>query len=126
MSWDAIRRIVEERVTDEWTDASVPFVFEEQKHEHDWNTWMRVTVRFDESENAALGKLIRYPGRVIVQVFAPKGKGTGASLRISEAVAALFQNQTFGHLTFYAGSIIQAGQREQYIQHNVYIPFFYQ
>lgn len=126
MSWNAVRQIVEERMKAAWPHADVPVVFEEQKHHLLCETWVRCTVRFEESENAAMGRRVREHGLVIVQVFAPKGRGTGRILTLAESARDIFQNQTFGQLTFYAGSLVQVGPRDQYIQNNVQIPFFYQ
>lgn len=123
MSWDAIRQIVEQRFETLWKDT--PFVFEEQKRKDDHDTFARCVIRFQESENAALGKVVRENGRVYVQVFHPKGKGTGPGLRLAEKARDIFQNETIGKLTFYAGSIEKI-KNENRLQYNVSIPFFYQ
>lgn len=126
MSWNAVRQIVEERMKAAWPHPDVPVVFEEQKHHLTCETWVRCTIRFEESENAAMGQLVRENGLVIVQIFAPKGKGTGRVLALADDARKVFQNSTFGKLTFYAGSLVQVGQRDLYLQNNVQIPFFYQ
>lgn len=126
MTWVPIHKLIEETFTDAWSGTTpiaygnVPF----KRPPH--GPYVRITVLFMESENAALGKAVRDNGFAVIQIFTPKKEGERNNLVLADQANVVFQNKTFGKLTFYAGSVNQVGETEGYLQSNVSIPFFYQ
>ncbi|MGE4486369.1 MAG: phage tail terminator-like protein [Synergistaceae bacterium] len=126
MSWAAIHKQIEEEFTSQWAGAT-PIAYGDtpfRRPQH--GPFVRITVLFMESENAALGQVVRDNGYAVIQVFTPKKEGERNNLTLADQAKAVFQNKTFGKLTFYAASVNQVGETEGFLQSNVSIPFYYQ
>lgn len=124
--WNTIHSLVETTFTTAWAEAT-PVAYGNAPFDKPENgAFVRVTVLFSESENAALGGAVRDNGVVVVQVFTPKNEGERNNLALAQQAREVFQNKTFDKLSFYAGSVTQVGLTQGYLQSNVSIPFYYQ
>lgn len=126
MTWATIHKQIEEEFTSAWA-AQTPIAYGDVPFKRPTNgPFVRITVLLMESENAALGKAVRDNGFAVIQIFTPKMEGERNNLALADVAKVVFQNKTFGKLTFYAASVNQAGETEGFLQSNVSIPFYYQ
>lgn len=125
-AWAAIR----ERFESQWTATPIAWpnrVFDPPAEE----PWVRFAISMGEGFQVDLNPnpRERHPGVVIVQVFTPLDKGTGAGELLGEDVAAVFRrwSTTFpmGSVLFQTPSVLYAGKRDGWAQHNVRAPFWF-
>jgi hypothetical protein len=91
--------------------------------------WVRATVLGGEAQQATLGDVggrrFRVTGVVVVQVFAPTGRGPIAALDLADDVAAVFEGVTTGGVVLGASTISPAGRDGEFFQVNVRTPFYF-
>lgn len=89
--------------------------------------WVRFTLRSADANQADMAPdpRFRHDGAVIVQVFVPKGAGSGRALELGDRAAALFRATTIGPAVFRAPRIDEIGDDGRgWWQVNVIAPYF--
>lgn len=81
--------------------------------------WIRASVFFHESQNAAIGTdYVRISGLFIVQAFQRYDTGEGAFLVIADHVKAIMENKTLAGTVFtYAASVHPVGDSVRQLNH---------
>lgn len=92
----------------------------------DSSPWVRLTVRGDLEEQAALGggsTLWRNRALITAQVFAPEGERHTA-LTLGDTIAGIYRGASFGDVNCQGASVRQIGLLHGWQQVNVDIPFY--
>jgi hypothetical protein len=91
----------------------------------------RISIGWTGRVNAAIGGAkIRVSGLLYLQVFVPEGAGTKDLTDAGDALAAIFDNQTFPHLSGDGNVVCSAvvphetGARDGYEQQTYSVPFY--
>lgn len=90
------------------------------------NVWCRVNVRIATPFQATLGlgRMFRYPGVLIVQIFAPKNTGTQATDELIDAINAAFRGISASGVVYRVPQPIVVGDKDGYWQTNVNCEFY--
>jgi len=106
-----IRSNFEQRFNTNWTSTTV-IAWENSDLVVPSDYWVRFTVLPFETENAALGTRTNKKGLIILQVYGPKGKGTGKLYELADDFNTLMENYRFPGLDLftYAGALEVIGE----------------
>lgn len=89
--------------------------------------WVRLSVLFGTSDKKSIGSLganvSRHPGVVMVQIFAPIGKGDKDSFDLVDKVKAAFVPGTYSNVTYRTGSVVNLPREGSWFRTNFNIPF---
>lgn len=95
MNYSKIRELVETRVNDNWTSTSI-LAWENSDIEIPANDyWARLTILPTRGVNAELGSKVKKSGLIILQMYAPKGLGTGKLYELADTFNSLMENYRF-------------------------------
>ena len=95
MNYAQIRQIIEQRVHDNWTDTSL-IAWENSEVEVPANDyWVRLTILPTSGDNSELGTRTKKSGLIILQIYGPKGVGTGKLYELADSFNSLMENYRF-------------------------------
>jgi len=126
MSFDTIRRDIENRVADNWMVTPVAYEnapFEEPQSE----PWIRVRIFDDVTRRITIGNpaTYRHAGLLVLEIFTPKNSGTGTARTYAGTLATLFRDVQFSGLTFREPSLSNGGEENGWFKMNLSTPFFW-
>ena len=128
MSYNAIRAIIESRITAEMAKSPVyPVSYQNVPFTPPNNSpWLQAFIRFGDDNYATLQTFNRQTGTLVVNVFTPQGQGTAANLTIAKRLKDLFDRLTLDGIIFDAASgpaQVLPASPEAYYQTQVTITF---
>jgi len=125
MDFTTLQTTLEQYFETQWA-ARTPVTYENTKFDTSSTSWVRFTVKSDISKNAALGSSAnRISGEIVVQVFTPLYRGTGAGNLIADDLITVLQNKNISGIFTYALTKVNVGnaQKQGYYQQNCSINF---
>ena len=101
MTKNEIRQVIEEKFSAEWSSTTI-VGWENSTIEVPTNDyWVRLTVLPIRGSNAALGQRTRTSGFIVLQVFGPKGVGTGKLFELIDDFNDIMENYRFPGLDLF-------------------------
>ena len=95
MTFAQIRQQIEQRFNDNWSSTTIK-AWENSDIEVPTNDyWVRLTILPTIGENAELGTRTKKSGLIILQIYGPKGVGTGKLYELADDFNSLMENYRF-------------------------------
>jgi len=101
MNYSDVRYNLEKRFNDNWTDTDVIVWENSDSVVPTTDYWVRLTILPTSGENAELGSRVKKTGLVILQIYGPKGLGTGKLFELADSYNTLMQNYRFPGLDLF-------------------------
>ena len=132
MGFSTSNGTIRQRFDELWDtyNPTIPYTFDDQG-ESDFpsrdSAWARLSILNGEGFQVEMGMTNRwrYPGIAVVQLFVPKGSGTGLAEQVADSMKLIFQGRTISGVVFKATSLLKAGESEPWVQYNISTPFHF-
>ena len=130
MSYADEERAFHERLAANWTTTPIKYgsaPFTEPTATH----WMAIWIQNIDAQQIDVGvtnPLVRHPGRIVIQVFAPESQGVRTSKVYADTLGAIFAGQQFsagtsGTIRCRRATVRSLPPQHGWSQVNVEIPF---
>jgi hypothetical protein len=87
--------------------------------------FIRLQIEWSDAYNTGVGR-VRNVGYVMVSIYTPKGAHIANSGKYADDINKLYQRATtIKGLTIMPGKVQRVGDRKQWYQRNLLVPFFY-
>ena len=101
MNFAEVRQSFEQKFKDEWTSTTVIAWENASTAEIIDDYWVSFTVIPTRSVNAELGRRTRKSGILLLQIYGPKGVGTGKLFELVDDFNAIMENYRFPGLDLF-------------------------
>jgi len=125
MSFDTIRRDIEQRISDNWGATPIAFENTAFKPPEDYSPWIRVRIFDDIVQRITISDpaTYRHSGLLVIEIFTERNTGTGVARTHGGELATLFRDVQFNGITFREPSLTNAGEESGYFKMNLSTPF---
>jgi hypothetical protein len=111
MSFEAERKALEAYFKQNWSDNTVPLIFDNSRQKKPTDTYLTFTLVYSDGKQAELGAkgsavLMRYDGLLQIDVLAPQETGTAKANQIADTASNILRRQ---QITDDAGGVITFG-----------------
>lgn len=125
MNFEAEHKAIEARLENNWTETAIAFdniEFQEQGREE----FIRLTILDGASKQASLEDkpLYRNIGLIAIQIFVRPGSGLQRAEKLGDMLAEIYRGAQFSGITCKAPQYQRVGEKENWFQVNLNIPFY--
>ncbi len=116
--------LIEKRLADNWVTTKIA------SDGMEFNpvrgvSYVRLQTEWADTNQISIGGMERGIGYIMVSVFTPHGKGSRPALVLADELRLLYNKWISGKLSFGVARIIRVGEKDEWYQVNVLVPFKY-